>query len=620
MKDIEDMYKTSNLTVRYIYGSSTKENVHNFIKDIFKNLDEINTKKEWKKVCQDLSKIHKTMPSVIALNYAYRNLVHIGELSISSKFESFNIGKMSRTNSGITQITVLSSPFPNGQKFSCEHDCYYCPKEPPRKENGFVEQPRSYLFDEPAVRRANANKFDACEQMWDRMSALSLCGLPIDKLEVMVLGGTWGSYPIDYRDEFIRDLYYSANTFWIDKDIRRERLTLQEEIRINMTAVVRVIGLTLETRPDHVTANEMILFDRYRCTRVQIGVQHTDKKILSKINRGCYVEDTMRAIYNLVNCGYKVDVHLMFDLPYATPEDDIKMAIRMLTDPNLRFDQAKLYPFASVDWTKTKEWEDKGMDLHYSQEELVDVLVNVMSMVHPWIRLNRVIRDIPSDYIHAGNKVTNLRQELDKELANRNLKCRCIRSREVKNKKEAIALIHQAQLFVREYDASGGKEYFISFESPDNEYIYGFCRLRLSEDMGYIRHIKPKIHRTTKEDNNETRVNMFPYLNDCAMIRELHVYGNMNPVEYNTRTTKTQHLGFGKRLVQKAEQIAIMNGYRKMAIISGVGVREYYEKKHGYHLDHTYMVKDMYLYYIWYYRWFILIEILMVILFYFIKN
>lgn len=609
MRDIEDLYKTSNLTVRKIYGSSTKENVHNFIKDLFKKLDEITTVKEWKSIKQELSKIHHTNPSVTSLNYAYLNLVHSGELPINYKFETFNVGKTTKTNSGITQITALSSPFPKGQPFSCEHDCYYCPNEP--------GQPRSYVREGPANLRANANKFDGCDQIWDRMSALLLCGLPIDKLEVMVLGGTWGSYPIDYRDEFIRDLYYAVNTFWIDKEKRRERLTLQEEIRINMTADVRVIGLTLETRPDHVTANELILLDRYRCTRVQIGVQHTDKKILSKVNRGCYLEDTIRAIYNLLNCGYKVDVHLMFDLPFATPEDDIKMATKMLTDTDLRFDQVKLYPFASVDWTKTKEWEDKGMNLHYSQGELIDVLVTVMTMIHPWIRINRVIRDIPSTYIHAGNKVTNLRQELDKELDKRNLKCRCIRTREVKNKPEAIAQIHQAKIFVRSYEASGGTEYFISFESPDNEYIYGFCRLRLSEDLGFIRHIKPRIHRTKKEDNNETKVNLFPYLNGHAMIRELHVYGNMNPVEYNTKTTKTQHLGFGKKLVKKAEQIAIMNGYRNMAIISGVGVREYYEKKHGYHLEHTYMAKDMYKYYLWYYRWFITFGILIVLFVYF---
>ena len=325
----------------------------------------------------------------------------------------------------------------------------------------------------------------------------------------------------------------------------------------------------MKTRPDHVTAREIELLRKYNCTRVQIGIQHTDKKILSKINRGCYIDDAKRAIFNLLNVGLKVDVHLMFDLPFATPEDDIKMIDTMLTDEELRFDQAKLYPFTSVDWTKTKEWEDKGMDLHYPAQDLMEVLIYAMSRVHPWIRLNRVIRDIPSDYIHAGNDVTNLRQMVMLEMEKRGLKSMCIRSREVKNKKEAINLIHWALLFVREYNASGGKEYFISIESPNNSYIYGFCRLRLSKDMGIIRNIKPRIHRKIPEDNNEVNVNLFPKLNNVAMIRELHVYGNMNPVDMDNTKATTQHRGFGKKAVAKAEEIARNNGYEKIAVISG---------------------------------------------------
>ena len=169
----------------------------------------------------------------------------------------------------------------------------------------------------------------------------------------------------------------------------------------------------------------------------------------------------------------------------------------------------------------------------------------------------------------------------------------CIRSREVKNKKEAINLIHWALLFVREYNASGGKEYFISIESPNNSYIYGFCRLRLSKDMGIIRNIKPRIHRKIPEDNNEVNVNLFPKLNNVAMIRELHVYGNMNPVDMDNTKATTQHRGFGKKLVAKAEEIARNNGYEKIAVISGVGVRKYYEKR-GYTLGpYDYMYKNI---------------------------
>jgi len=593
-QDIEDIYtkKVRHLTVRNIYHGNDPVTANNFIKEFTNILDKniIETKQEWNKINTQLRKKYHISLSTVTMNYIYRKLVEEKKIDRNELFEQFNVGKLCRTNSGITQITVLTSPYPNGQSFSCEHDCYYCPKEPAHEGNGFVEQPRSYLFNEPAVLRANANKFDAALQMWDRMSTLSLCGLSIDKLEVMVLGGTWGSYPEDYREEFIRDLYYAANTFYHDADNRRERYPLHVEIGYNEIALVRVIGLTLETRPDHVTARELYLFRKYGCTRVQIGVQHTDKKILSKINRGCYLEDTVRAIKNLLDVGLKIDVHLMLDLPFATPEDDIKMIKTMLYDTRLQFDQAKLYPFASLDWTKTKEWEDKGMNLHYSQEELVDVLIETKTMIHPWIRLNRVIRDIPSNYILAGNDKPNLRQTLELEMKKRNLKCQCIRCREVKNNKEALDSIDQAIIFIRSYDASDGKEYFISFETPDTDYIYGFCRLRLSKNMGHVKNIKPRIHRQVKEDNCEETINLFPTINNTAMIRELHVYGNMNPVDKHI--AKTQHRGFGKRLIKVAETIAKINNYDQIAVISGIGVRNYYRKL-GYYYNNTYMVKSL---------------------------
>lgn len=593
-QDIEDIYtkKVRHLTVRNIYHGNDPVTANNFIKEFTNILDKniIETKQEWNKINTQLRKKYHISLSTVTMNYIYRKLVEEKKIDRNELFEQFNVGKLCRTNSGITQITVLTSPYPNGQSFSCEHDCYYCPKEPAHEGNGFVEQPRSYLFNEPAVLRANANKFDAALQMWDRMSTLSLCGLSIDKLEVMVLGGTWGSYPEDYREEFIRDLYYAANTFYHDADNRRERYPLHVEIGYNEIALVRVIGLTLETRPDHVTARELYLFRKYGCTRVQIGVQHTDKKILSKINRGCYLEDTVRAIKNLLDVGLKIDVHLMLDLPFATPEDDIKMIKTMLYDTRLQFDQAKLYPFASLDWTKTKEWEDKGMNLHYSQEELIDVLIETKTMIHPWIRLNRVIRDIPSNYILAGNDKPNLRQTLELEMKKRNLKCQCIRCREVKNNKEALDSIDQAIIFIRSYDASDGKEYFISFETPDTDYIYGFCRLRLSKNMGYVKDIKPRIHRQVKEDNCEETINLFPTINNTAMIRELHVYGNMNPVDKHI--AKTQHRGFGKRLIKVAETIAKINNYDQIAVISGIGVRNYYRKL-GYYYNNTYMVKSL---------------------------
>ena len=589
--DIEDTIKmkTSNLLIRNVYRGGAPELYEKYLRDLLDNLDSYN-KHDYTRIKKELNKKHHINPNVTGLNYAYYKLIENDKINRNKYFETLNVTKTCRTSSGITQITVLSSPYPNGEEFSCEHNCYYCPNEPAHEGNNFTPQPRSYLYHEPAVRRANENGFDGANQMWDRMSALLLCGLNIDKLEVMVLGGTWGSYPVDYRYEFIRDLYYAANTFYVDSDNRRDRYTLAEEIKMNETAVVRVIGLTLETRPDHVTANEIMMLNDMMCTRVQIGVQSLNDKILKKINRGCYYEDTVRAIKNLLNCGFKVDVHIMFDLPFANYEDDIMMADQFLSDENVRFDQAKLYPFSSMDWTVTKQWEDKGMNLHYSQEELMEVLIHFMTNVHPWVRLNRVIRDIPDFYITAGNNIPNYRQNIEEEMKSRGIYCMDIRNREPKNNLNALEASKNMKLIVRNYKASGGDEYFISFESLNEKYIYGFCRLRLSKELGYVDDIKPRIHRKGKEDNIEKKINIFPFLNGCAMIRELHVYGNMTKV--NNNNFHIQHMGLGKRLVFKSEEIAIAHKYKKIAVISGVGVRKYYEKR-GFKFDNNYMIKDL---------------------------
>jgi ELP3 family radical SAM enzyme/protein acetyltransferase len=590
--DIEDIkYNTNHLLLHDL----DKDNIiiNNLVIDLVKELEKLDNinQKKWMIINQELKKKHKIVPGILTMNYYYMLNVSNNIIKPNKFYEEYNIRKQSRTNSGITQVTVMMTGYPNGERFSCQHNCYYCPDEPAHEGNNWTPQPRSYLYDEPAVHRANMNKFDAANQMWDRMSSLQLCGLPIDKIELMASGGTFGSYPLDYRIEFTRDLYYAANTFYINKDERRERYSLEEEILINMNADVRIIGYTLETRPDHITPDEIKLFRQLNCTRIQIGVQHTDDNILKKVNRGCYYKDAVLAIKNLLNNGLKVDVHLMFDLPFAEAEDDIKMINKLyvydektneytFADSNLTFDQAKYYPFSSVNWTVTKQWEDRGECLHYSQDELINVLIYAKSHTPHTIRLNRVIRDIPSHYIHAGNDIPNLRQLLEIKMKRINKKCNCIRCREVKSNKDALECIDNSIVNIRKYKASNGIEYFISIESQDKKYIYGFCRLRLSNKIGYF------INKYNEEEI------LFPYLNGCAMIRELHVYGNMIPVNENS-SNNVQHRGFGKKLVNIAENIASDYGFNKIAIISGVGVRQYYHKL-GYELVDTYMIKELY--------------------------
>jgi ELP3 family radical SAM enzyme/protein acetyltransferase len=505
--------------------------------------------------------------------------------------------------SGVIVISVITSPYPEftnkkgetvKQGFSCKHDCFYCPKEV--DENGKEINPRSYLSDEPTVARGLQNNFDAVDQFNDRAFQYMLNGHYVDKIEIIVLGGTWTEYPREYQETFIRDIFWSANTFYsINK---REKLTLGEEQKINETAPSRIIGLTLEMRPDSIHDEEIQWLRYLGCTRVQLGVQHIDRKILKKVNRGCYVEDAMAALQKLKNYGYKVDAHWMPDLPGSSPDIDKRMFDTILDTSTLQFDQWKVYPTSVVPWTKIKKWHEEGTYVPYTDEDpekLINVLLHVKNKVHPWIRLNRVVRDIPNytrdgvQYIYGGNKVTNLRQILHDRLKKCGQFCRCIRCREVKKN---MNMIHLARPVVRTYTSSGGTEYFISIESGNSEkstfvngkwynyefieeagIMYGFLRLRLCDNTSndYLHAIK-----------------------NCGLIRELHVYGQVVTTNANNKLDeKAQNNGFGRILMKTAENICIKKGYNSIAVISGIGVKNYYRKL-GYEEKDTYMIKHIY--------------------------
>ena len=504
--------------------------------------------------------------------------------------------KKGKSHSGIISITIFTSAHPEYvdsdgnivvQSFSCKYNCHFCPNEP--------GQPRSYLKGEPGVLRGNREEFDPVRQMYIRMEALYLTGHDIDKLEVLVLGGTWSSYPVEYREQFIRDMYYAANTFkeHIKNVIKnticeiRPRLSMIEEKILNRTATTRVIGLTLETRPDEINKDELILFRSYGCTRVQLGVQHLDDNILHIINRKCPTTKTIKAIELLKNCCYKIDLHFMPNLPGSTPKKDEEMFDKLLgikskkyidynweeyelSNPEFQADQWKIYPTTITPFTEIKKWYENGTYVPYSNGELFDVLYKVKILAYPWIRFNRIWRDIPDDYVYTNDYHSNFRQLLQDEVKKNNLVCNCIRCREVKlgiyNPKESITV-------VRKYNASNGIEYFISRESTDKKVLYGFIRLRLTK-------------------NNQ---NVFSELHDSALIRELHVYSQLQPVGKKFNISN-QHMGIGKMLLDKAEEISINNGYKKISVISGEGVRNYYQK-FGYNDDPglgNFMIKQLY--------------------------
>ncbi|KAF5153587.1 radical SAM enzyme/protein acetyltransferase ELP3 family protein [Theileria parva strain Muguga] len=484
------------------------------------------------------------------------------KLMVGSKLKHLLRNKAIRSNSGVVVITVMTSP----GTFSCSENCYYCPNEP--------GQPRSYLSTEPAVLRANQNDFDAVKQFYDRANTLYKNGHVVDKIEIIVLGGTWSGYPRSYQEEFIRDLFYAANVYPENLQKCRERGTIDYEQTLNENSKCRIIGLTLETRPDRINPTEIELLRRFGCTRVQLGIQHTNDSILEYVNRGHTTQDSIKAIYLLKENCFKVDIHIMPDLPSSNPQEDLEMFKYILSSKDLQVDQWKIYPCEVTPFSEIEKWHKEGKYIPYFDVDsnlLTNLIIRVKRAVHPWIRLNRVIRDIPNPSIIAGTNLTNMRQLIHNQMKKLGLVCNCIRCREVKESSIGIPV-----LIVREYETKGGTEYFLSYENESRSIIYGFLRLRISNNRTY-----------------DKKITKFKSLIGSGLIRELHVYGIV--VAHGEKldvNEPSQHRGIGSNLILAAEIITAYRGLWKMAIIAGIGTREYY-KKHGYGLEETFMTKHL---------------------------
>ncbi len=518
-----------------------------------------------------IKKDFKINCSKINLISAYNELGY-NDFELKSKI----IKKIEKSQSGIVSITVLTSGTPEYTNkegirikgtFSCLHKCSFCPDEKPSADNGWVQQPKSYLFTEPAVLRANQNDFDPIKQMNSRISSLIRMGHTVDKIELLVLGGTWSEYPKEYQDEFITALYYSANVYF-DKD-KRDIKGLDDEINANEKAKIHIIGLTLEMRSDSININEIKRLRRFNCTRVQLGVQHTNNDVLRMNNRGESVQTTIRALKLLKNNCYKIDAHLMLNLYGSSPDLDRQMLDEIINNPDLQVDQLKIYPCAIVPFTKIKELYEAGIYKPYDDNNLFEIIKEFKIKIKKYFRINRIIRDISGHYIIAGypQDFTNLRQVLKADMIKNNWCCNCIRCREVKNNSVNP---HDIKMEIIEYKGNDGDEYFISYET--DKYLIGFIRLRLNYNY------------------DETKI--INELKDCALIRELHIYSTLSNVGNNLGKFSLQHKGYGKSLIAKAEEIAKNKGFKKMAIIAGTGVRDYY-RKNGYELINTYMIKDI---------------------------
>ena len=499
--------------------------------------------------------------------YIYQKLVKENILPNDPQFWLYIQKSPARNVSGVNSFALLLSPHPNGQAFSCKHNCYYCPDES-RKNGADDDMPRSYLKNEPAVARGFQNGWDPYNQMMNRMNSLLMQGHEVDKLELIIEGGTYTEFPKSYLETFHRDVFYSANTFY-DIEPKREPLELAEEIFINKTTKVRIIGICIETRPDAIDDDWIKFFRNTGTTRIQLGVQHTNNKLLKKINRGHTFEQAVECIKYLKNNCFKVDIHLMPDLPGSTPELDKEMFDIIYNSSVIQPDQTKIYPCEVVPWTVIKQWHETGKYIPYSDTDpksLVDVITYAMTICPPWVRIPRIVRDIPLTYISGGNKCMNMRQVIDDGLKKSEKLSGDIRSREIGRHLEYN--IFDSKYIVRKYEGSEATEYFISLESSDKKVIFGFLRLR----------IPPKNHAP-----------VYSSIKNTGLVRELHVYNNIVPVGENKKIS-TQHLGTGKTLVKLAEYISWFYGLEGVSVITGEGVREYYHKR-GYESIQSYAVK-----------------------------
>jgi len=491
-----------------------------------------------------------------------------------------------RTQSGVTPLTVLTKPFP------CPGKCIFCPND--------VRMPKSYLSDEPGAQRAANNRFDPYLQTWNRLAAFDATGHPTDKIELIVLGGTWSFYPLAYQIHFVLRCLEAMNDFGagldrreeceprtpdfeeIDAEIRgdqietnpynqivtrflRERLdgqlvvaeeesdwaTLSKAQRLNESAGARCVGLVLETRPDHVDEEEVLRLRRLGATKVQLGVQSLDDEILLANRRGHDVEATRRAFDVLRRAGFKLHAHWMANLLGATPEGDCEDFKRLFEDPSFRPDELKLYPCSLIETAELMGPWRRGEWQPYDDEQLLEVMADALPRVPRYCRVTRVIRDISSDDIVAGNKRTNFRQIAEAEVARRGEQLVEIRQREIRSEAfDPLAL----ELIETEYAVESGREVFLELVT-ESDRIVGFLRLLLPRAASFV---------------DELGAN--------AIVRELHVYGGAVQIGAASGG-RAQHRGLGARLLRTAESLARKADYPGLSVISAIGTRAYYRRQ-----------------------------------------
>lgn len=431
----------------------------------------------------------------------------------------------------------MARPFP------CPGQCVYCPTSP--------EAPKSYTVESPAVLRARSCDFDAGKQVQIRLNALAGMGHALDKVELIVMGGTFLSYPRDYQYGFIKDCYDALNG--------SSSGSLDEAKQLNETAGHRCVGLCIETRPDFCGQDEISSMLDFGATRVELGVQTLDDGIHCLTGRGHGVAEVVSATRLLRDYGFKVYYHWMPGLPGSTPEHDLELSRQLFDDERFRPDGLKLYPTVVVRGSELESWYAENRYQPYHDEVMADLLMAIKALVPRYVRISRLMRDIPAKFIVAGTRDLALRSTVRMKMAAAGLSCSCIRCREYGHRLRDGWPIGEPRLARLDYQTWGGREVLLSYED-ENETLFGLLRLRINVDT--------------------------------AMVRELHVYGP--EVALGARLEPAaQHRGLGEKLLREAEAIAHRDSHaRKVTVLSGIGAREYYRSL-GYSLEGAYMVKDL---------------------------
>ena len=459
--------------------------------------------------------------------------------------QSVLVKKPVRTISGVTPLTVVVKPR------KCDHGtCIYCP--------GGDLVPQSYTDKSPAIMRAAALNYDAKLQVENRLRTLKAMNHPTDKIEIIILGGTFLQYPIEYQYDFIKKCYDSLN----DADSKN----LEDAKKINETAEHRCVALCIENRPDNCSDAEIKRMLDFGCTRVELGVQMPDNILYKKTNRGHSVKDVITATEKLKNAGFKVGYHIMPGLPYSNKEKDLKLFKRLFSSDDFKPDQLKIYPCQIVSDSPLEKTYKSIRFKPYSEEETKILLEKMLMMIPEYCRVMRIMREFPKQKLISGLEKLDLRKDIEEDFRKRKIRIKEIRMREIgfNNSKN---LNPNLKLKILEYNASNGKEFFLEFVN-DESILFGLLRLRIS--------------------------------NGKSIVRELHVYGQAINLGENRKEgyaketigVLAQHRGIGKMLMEKAEEITRKNKIKKLTVISGIGVREYYRKL-GYKLGGFYMVKNL---------------------------